>query len=159
MSLFPLIIYFLLGTSKQITIGAIAIVSLLTGEVIERMTQDYKFHYQNSMSVANGSFHVMLNQTNNKPPLDESVLVAYRITVACALSFLVGIVQIILGLSGLGIIASYFSDTFVSAYTCAGAFVVLTSQLKHILGIKNLRKFVGSFKIPRVRRSVSKLLF
>ena len=40
-SLFPSVIYFLLGTSHHISIGTMAITSLMTGAVVERQIQNY----------------------------------------------------------------------------------------------------------------------
>lgn len=56
-----------------------------------------------------------------------------------------------LGFSGLGIITSYFSDTFISSYTCASAIHVINSQIKDLFGIPNTTKFNGILNVPRVR--------
>ena len=163
MSLFPLLIYFFLGTSKQISINAIAIVSMLSGEVIEKMVQEFRYELivsQNNVSSI-GSYQMLRGfdiksvledgMIGNKSIIDDGAVESYRLAVACSLAFLVGIIQIILGLSGLGIIATYFSDTFVSAYTCASAFIVLISQIKSILGLNGkIKRFVGPFKTPKV---------
>lgn len=172
MSLFPLLIYFFLGTSKQITINAIAIVSMLSGEVIERMVHEFRYEmivsHNNVTSI--GPYQ-MLNgldlksameagMIGNKSIIDDGAVESYRLSVACSLAFLVGVIQIVLGLSGLGIIATYFSDTFVSAYTCASAFIVLISQLKSILGLSSkIKRFVGPFKTPKVSSFFLPLLF
>ena len=47
-------------------------------------------------------------------------------------------------------LVSYFSDTFISGYTCASAFHVVTSQIKELLGLRNVKKYDGIFKIPKV---------
>lgn len=49
-----------------------------------------------------------------------------------------------------GVLSSFFSDTFVSSYTCGSAIHVLASQLKDLFGIKNVTKYEGIFKIPKV---------
>ena len=39
---------------------------------------------------------------------------------------------------------------YLGGYTCASAFHVVASQLKELLGLKNLIKYDGLFKIPKV---------
>lgn len=60
-----------------------------------------------------------------------------------------------MGLLGVGtFLTSYFSDTFISGYTCASAFHVVTSQVKELFGLTNLKKFDGIFKIPKVNHLI-----
>ena len=87
--------------------GGIAVASLLSGGVIDRMTAS-----------AFDDRPMMLNGTLSNATVSEAVARdKYRVVVACSLSLLVGIIQVIMGFSGLGIITSYFSDTFISSYT------------------------------------------
>lgn len=55
-----------------------------------------------------------------------------------------------MGIFGLGIVSSYFSQTFISGYTTGSAIQVLTSQIKDVFGLKGLNKYNGAFKIPLV---------
>jgi MFS superfamily sulfate permease-like transporter len=90
-----------------------------------------------------------LSNKNNKNYND--LIVDYRLDLACCLTFLVGLIQLLMGILGIGrILSSYFSDTFISGYTCASAFHVVTSQIKELLGLKNVKKFDGIMKIPKV---------
>ena len=76
-SFFPLIIYAIFGTCRHLAIGAIAIVSLLTGSVIDSMVNSY------------GPF-----PNPNGNGTDTDALNAFKIKVACSLSLLVGIIQV-----------------------------------------------------------------
>ena len=58
----------------------------------------------------------------------------------------------LLGMSGLGILTTYFSDTFISSYTCASAIHVIKSQVKELFGIKNAIRFSGIMNIPLVKK-------
>jgi MFS superfamily sulfate permease-like transporter len=81
----------------------------------------------------------------------NDLIADYRLDLACCLTFLVGLIQLLMGILGIGrILSSYFSDTFISGYTCASAFHVVTSQIKELLGLKNVKKFDGIMKIPKV---------
>lgn len=70
-SFFPVLIYGIFGTSRHLAIGSIAIVSLLTGSVV------------NNMMITNGT------QITDTDALNE-----YKFKVACSLSLLVGILQV-----------------------------------------------------------------
>lgn len=50
----------------------------------------------------------------------------------------------------LGLVATYMSEYLVSGFTSGVAIHVVTSQMKHILGI-NVPRHNGVFKIIRVR--------
>jgi MFS superfamily sulfate permease-like transporter len=58
-------------------------------------------------------------------------------------------------LTGLGIVTSYFSDAFISAYTSSSAVHVLVSQLKDLLGLKHTIRYNGAFKIPKTLYDVA----
>lgn len=144
MSVFPILIYTILGTSRHLTTGAVAIVSLLTGSAIDK-------------AILNSNISALYHNRTDKT-YDEFVA-DYRLSLACSLAFLVGLVQLIMGLLGVGkVLTSYFSDTFISGYTCASAFHVLTSQIKELLGLRNLKKYDGLFKIPKVNKNLFNLI-
>lgn len=81
------------------------------------------------------------NQTNTE---------LIRVEVATSLALLVGLIQFIMGLTGLGVLTSFFSDTFISSYTCGSAVHVIVSQVKDIFGIKKAAKYEGPLKVPKV---------
>ena len=83
----------------------------------------------------------------------DQLISEYRVSVACSLALLVGCIQFIMGLSGLGVVTAFFSDTFSSSYTCGSAVHVLVSQIKDLLGIKRANKYEGPLKIPKVNYS------
>ena len=59
-----------------------------------------------------------------------------RVMVAMALSFLSGIIQIVLGILHVGFVTRYLSDAIVNGFTCGAAFHVVVSQINTLLGIK-----------------------
>ena len=90
MSFFPVVIYAIFGTSRQLVPGAVAIVSLLTGGAIDKIMLDGE---RTASILATGR---ALNQT------DEDTLAAARVSLACSLALLVGIIQLLMGVFGLG---------------------------------------------------------
>lgn len=79
-SFFPILIYGIFGTSRHLAIGSIAIVSLLTGSVVD------------SMVASHGP--VVTALVNGTQVQDTAALNAFKFTVVSALSLLVGIIQV-----------------------------------------------------------------
>ncbi len=98
----PLVIYALLGTSRQLAVGPAAMVSLLTAAGIGL--------------VANG---------------DSSNYLA----LAVSLAFLVGLMQVALGIFKLGNLVNFLSQPVISGFTSAAAIIIGLSQVNHLLGI------------------------
>uniref|UniRef100_A0A673YS11 STAS domain-containing protein n=1 Tax=Salmo trutta TaxID=8032 RepID=A0A673YS11_SALTR len=94
---FPVIVYFFLGTSRHISVGAFPVLSLMVGA---GLTSDEQ-----------------------------------RVMVAASVTFLMGIMQLAMGLLQVGFIVMYLSDTLVSGFTTAAAVHILVSQLKFVLGL------------------------
>ncbi|XP_062862352.1 solute carrier family 26 member 3, tandem duplicate 2 [Trichomycterus rosablanca] len=114
---FPVIIYFFLGTSRHISVGAFPVLSLMVGSVVTRLIPDEGPH-------ANITGLEGLN-------IDDK-----RAIVSASLTFLIGIFQLGMGLLQVGFIVIYLSDTLVSGFTTASAVHIFISQLKFIFGLK-----------------------
>tara|TARA_R110000868_G_scaffold44131_4_gene147743 strand:- start:2395 stop:4122 length:1728 start_codon:yes stop_codon:yes gene_type:complete len=56
------------------------------------------------------------------------------ITMAIFLAFMVGSIQLILGLLKMGFLVNFLSKPVISGFTSAAALVIIFSQLKHLLG-------------------------
>ncbi|KAJ8261818.1 hypothetical protein GJAV_G00158770 [Gymnothorax javanicus] len=59
-----------------------------------------------------------------------------RVVVAASTTFLMGIMQLTMGVFQVGFIVMYLSDTLVSGFTTAAAVHILVSQLKFVLGLE-----------------------
>ncbi|KAM6986270.1 chloride anion exchanger-like [Aplochiton taeniatus] len=113
---FPVIIYFFLGTSRHISVGAFPVLSLMIGAVVTRLVPD-------DAPPANITGFEGLTR-------DEQ-----RVVVAASVTFLMGIMQLAMGLFQVGFIVMYLSDTLVSGFTTAAAIHILVSQLKFVFGL------------------------
>jgi SulP family sulfate permease len=60
------------------------------------------------------------------------------IVLALTLGFLVGAIQLAIGVSRLGRLAHYISHSVVVGFTSGAAFLIAASQLKHFLGLKEV---------------------
>ncbi|WP_282162242.1 SulP family inorganic anion transporter [Ulvibacterium marinum] len=101
-SLVPVLVYVFLGTSRQLSVGPVAMDSLL---------------------VAAGLGALSITGLEN------------YIAMAVFMAFLVGAIQLILGLLRMGFLVNFLSKPVISGFTSAAALIIIFSQLKHLLGI------------------------
>ena len=69
------------------------------------------------------------------------------ITLAITLAFLIGVYQLLLGLSRMGSLVNFVSHTVILGFTAGAALLIATSQIKHVLGIPLERGggFIGTW--------------
>ncbi|CAL8367971.1 unnamed protein product [Lota lota] len=124
-SLYPVLIYFIFGTSRHISIGTFAVISIMVGSVTEKFGPDSLFE--------------VVNGTNGTAEVDIEARDAYRVQIACAVTAVVGVLQILFGLVRFGFVVTYLSEPLVRGYTTAVALQVLLSQLKYVIGVNTTR--------------------
>ncbi|CAL8242611.1 unnamed protein product [Merluccius merluccius] len=134
-SFYPVFLYTFFGTSRHISVGTFAVMSLMIGGVVVREAPDSMF----PLPAANSS------NTSSLDPVDPVDLVdlvardAHRVQVAVALTTLVGLIQLLLGVLRLGFVAIFLTEPLVRGFTTAAAVHVCISQLKYLLGVKTPR--------------------
>lgn len=101
-SLMPQVVYAFMGSSRQLSVGPVAMDSLL---------------------VALGLGALSLSGVNE------------YIAMAILLAFMMGVVQLILGIAKMGFLVNFLSKPVISGFTSAAAIIIGMSQLKHLLGI------------------------
>uniref|UniRef100_A0A3B3YZC8 STAS domain-containing protein n=1 Tax=Poecilia mexicana TaxID=48701 RepID=A0A3B3YZC8_9TELE len=120
-SFYPVLIYFIFGTSKHISIGTYAVMSVMIGGVVDRLAPDSDFEFWN-------------NVTNNSD-IDFASRDQERVRIAVAVTFISGLFQILLGLVQFGFVVTYLSEPLVRGYTTGAAIHVIVSQLKYAFGL------------------------
>ncbi len=100
-SLVPVLMYALLGTSRGLGVGPVAMDSLL---------------------VAAGLGAIATIGPDN------------YIAMAILLAFMVGCIQLSLGLMRMGFLVNFLSKPVISGFTSGAALIIMGSQLKHLLG-------------------------
>ncbi|NXG84620.1 S26A3 protein, partial [Stercorarius parasiticus] len=110
---FPVLVYFIFGTSRHISVGPFPVLSLMVGGVVTRLVPDD--------SAANST-------STNISSIDEE-----RVMVAASVTFLSGVFQLLLGMFQFGFIVIYLSQSLISGFTTAAAIHVVVSQLKFML--------------------------
>ncbi|XP_047231570.1 solute carrier family 26 member 6 isoform X2 [Girardinichthys multiradiatus] len=141
-SLYPVLVYFIFGTSRHISVGTFAVISIMVGSVTERLAPDSNF---------------IVNGTNGTESLNVSERDSYRVQIACSLTVLTGIFQILLGVVRFGFVVTYLSEPLIRGYTTASACHVCVSQLKYLFGVTPTR-FTGPFSIIYTVVEIFKLL-
>uniref|UniRef100_A0A336MP87 CSON003030 protein n=1 Tax=Culicoides sonorensis TaxID=179676 RepID=A0A336MP87_CULSO len=121
MAFFPVLAYFIFGTSRHNSMGTFAVISLMVGKSVLRLSTPVDHHTSNStdLFVPNGDIETY-----------------DPVQVATALCFVVGMIQFVMYLLQLGVASALLSETLVSGFTTGAAIQVLTSQIKDLLGIK-----------------------
>ncbi|KAM4022958.1 solute carrier family 26 member 6-like [Anomaloglossus baeobatrachus] len=117
-SFFPVFVYSVFGTSRHVSVGSFAVVSIMIGSVTESL-------------VPNDNFISGINET----VIDTVARDKARVELVAAITLMVGLFQLILGLVQFGFVVTYLSEPLVRGYTTAATIHVTVSQLKHILGL------------------------
>ncbi|TNN56931.1 Solute carrier family 26 member 10 [Liparis tanakae] len=125
-SFFPVVLYMFFGTGRHVSTGTFAVVSLMTGSVVEQLVP------------------TPLEMNSSSPEAAE--FEAQRIGVASAVALLSGIIM-------LGFLSTYLSEPIVKAFTSAAAFHVTVSQLQSMLGLR-LPRHTGTFSLFKTLASV-----
>lgn len=149
-SFFPVIIYFFFGTSRHISIGTFAVACLMMGSAIEKGLKSPNVHIITTCVNVTSSVTPVSNLTNETVQQlslscsdnTESV----KLQIAMAVTFMVGLIQLVMGLTRLGFVTTYLSDPLISGFTTGAACHVFTSQIKHVFGISTDR-YSGAFKL------------
>lgn len=130
-SFYPVLLYTFFGTSRHVSVGTFAVISLMIGGVVVREAPD-------SMFVMNG--------TNASSVIDEVSRDQRRVQVAVVFTTMTGAIQIILGLLRFGFVSIYLSEPLVRGFTTAAAVHVVVSQLKYLLGVRT-KRFSGALSV------------
>ncbi|XP_042304967.1 solute carrier family 26 member 10-like isoform X2 [Sceloporus undulatus] len=120
------------------TLGTFAVVSLMTGSVVERLVPEPL-------------------QSNSTVPGEAALLEGQRIGVAAAMAFLVGLLMIVMFTLHLGFLSTYLSEPVIKAFTSGAALHVVVSQLQSLLGLP-LPRPDGCFAIFQTLSSVVEAL-
>ncbi|CAI5456090.1 unnamed protein product [Caenorhabditis angaria] len=131
-SLFPGLIYMIFGSSRHVSLGVFAIISLMCGSCNIRVSQEIMDKY---------------NLTSIEDRQEISV------EIVKSLGLLVGCFQILLGLIKADYLISYLSDQIVVGFTTGAACHVFTAQLNKMLGV-SLPRHTGFGKLFRIYRDL-----
>ncbi|XP_056587114.1 sulfate anion transporter 1 [Triplophysa dalaica] len=142
-SFFSNIIYFFMGTSRHVSVGIFSLMSLMIGQVVDRevylagfdLSEDIK---QNAFDGLNGTGEINTTVVNLKMlGLNmECGKECYAISIATAVTFLVGVYQVLMAVFRLGFVSVYLSAPMLDGFATGASCTILTVQAKYLLGLK-----------------------
>lgn len=139
MAFFPVLVYFLLATSRHASLGTFAVISIMVSKTVQ------------THSNLSGSATTVINSTSTMS--GEAVITkvgtATPLEVITALSLMVGFIHLLMFACRLGALSTLLSEPLVSGFTTGAAVHVFVNQLKDILGVQ-VERFKGPFKIVYV---------
>ncbi|XP_028273709.1 sulfate anion transporter 1 isoform X2 [Parambassis ranga] len=145
-SFYANIIYFLMGTSRHVSVGIFSLMSLMVGQVVDREVFLAGFDLNEdstSSSASNNVFNGTLgtNITEGKVYTVELMGMQcgkeyYAISVAAAVTFLAGVYQVMMAVFRLGFVSVYLSSPMLDGFATGASFTILTVQAKYLLGLK-----------------------
>uniref|UniRef100_A0A8C6K1A7 SLC26A/SulP transporter domain-containing protein n=1 Tax=Melopsittacus undulatus TaxID=13146 RepID=A0A8C6K1A7_MELUD len=135
---FPVLVYFIFGTSRHISVGPFPVLSLMVGGTVVRLVPD--------------------DSTGNGTSIDISAINEERVMVAASVTFLSGIFQLLLGILQFGFIVIYLSQSLISGFTTAAAVHVVVSQLKFMLQLSTLKSIFSQITDTNITDLVTSLI-
>ncbi|XP_066129080.1 sulfate transporter isoform X1 [Saccopteryx bilineata] len=132
-SFFASFIYFLLGTSRHISVGIFGILCLMIGEVVDRELHKAGYdtaHIDPSLRMVSDG-----NRSLSQTPDSICNRSCYAIRVGSTVTFMAGVYQVAMGFFQVGFVSVYLSDALLSGFVTGASFTILTSQAKYLLGL------------------------
>ncbi|XP_076861086.1 pendrin [Brachyhypopomus gauderio] len=123
---FPILPYFILGTSRHLSVGPFPVTCLMVGAVVLQLAPDTNFMVPGNSTSLNGTVAMVVNVTARD---------AERLSIAISMTVLIGVFQFCMGVAQIGWLVRYLSDPLVGGFTTAAALQVVVSQLKIIFNV------------------------
>ncbi len=137
---FHCLIYFFLGTSRHLSPGTYAIISLMI------LTSTNKYEGKLFPTTSDN------NATYQNPDFISNDPIEARVLISTVLSMSSGIIMLLMGIFHFGFVTKFLSDAIVGGLSVGAVFQVIISQVKVILGIK-LNPLTVPFVFAGVRYS------
>ncbi|XP_054156044.1 solute carrier family 26 member 6-like isoform X2 [Oppia nitens] len=134
-SFFPALIYSFMGSSRHASIGTFAIVSLMTGSIINEMnaSNDNPLVMTAAAAAINETI-IGSTATTTAASIGGQRLYS-NIEMASMIALLIGAYQLLFGIFRMGFISVYMSEQLISSFITASSFYVLTSQIGYMSGL------------------------
>ncbi|KAM4807542.1 sulfate anion transporter 1 [Rhinophrynus dorsalis] len=141
-SFFANIIYFIMGTSRHVSVGIFSLISLMVGQVVDREVQLAGFDLDDDAVYKASNFNMTEMNVTTSVNISLGVLdiecgkECYAISVAAILTFTAGIYQLLMGVFRLGFLSIYLSEPMLDGFATGASLTILTAQVKYLLGLK-----------------------
>ena len=130
--------------------GTMPIISILISNVVEVQVERFSPSIQGNVSLLNGT-----DSISDEAASEE--LANFKVSIAMAVTFIVGAMQIVMGFLRLGVLASFMSMPFIAGFMAGASMHIYTSQIPFCLGI-SVPKQIGIFKFFKLWYSILKSL-
>eukprot|EP00040_Diaphanoeca_grandis_P005509 m.33141 g.33141 ORF g.33141 m.33141 type:complete len:791 (-) comp16766_c0_seq1:275-2647(-) len=131
-----LFVYALMGTSKDITNGPTALMSLIVVHGLPHLP--HPPHDETTNTTMYNPCHDVANLNSTYCCQDGEDFLCTPVNMAIALSLATGIIQIGLGLLNFGGLIDFIAFPVLNGFTTAAAVKIFSSQVKHIFGLSNI---------------------
>lgn len=143
-SFYANIIYFLMGTSRHVSVGIFSLMSLMVGQVVDKELFAAGFDLtEESKTSGSDVLNATMDSNFSTWPHHSVELLGvqcgkecYAISIASALTFLAGIYQVMMAVFQLGFVSVYLSAPMLDGFATGASFTILTVQAKYLLGLK-----------------------
>ncbi|XP_066502074.1 sulfate anion transporter 1 [Hoplias malabaricus] len=143
-SFFANIIYFILGTSRHVSVGIFSLMSLMVGQVVDREVYlaGFDLSDESKQIPLGGGWNITEVSSKTATNFTISALnmecgkECYAISIAAALTFLAGIYQVLMAVFRLGFVSVYLSAPMLDGFATGASCTILTVQAKYLLGLK-----------------------
>ena len=155
-SLFPVVVYSFLASSKHVSMGTFAVMSIVVNVPIMRLVSNPPPFVSEQSGPTNSS----LSSNDSKPTVTSGGRVfvidgvtwteeEYRVAIATVLALLAGLFQCAGGVLRLGFLTSYLSEPMVTGFNTGASIYVVVSQLSYVVGYK-VPTQIGTFQLLKV---------
>ncbi|XP_036056429.1 LOW QUALITY PROTEIN: sulfate anion transporter 1 [Onychomys torridus] len=136
-SFFANLIYFLMGTSRHVNVGIFSLLCLMVGQVVDRELQSAGFDpSQDSLGPMDNGTTLHNSTTTLVLGLQDCGRDCHAIQIATALTLVTGLYQVLMGVLRLGFVSTYLSQPLLDGFAMGASVTILTSQAKHLLGVR-----------------------
>ncbi|XP_029025266.1 sulfate anion transporter 1 [Betta splendens] len=141
-SFYANIIYFLMGTSRHVSVGIFSLMSLMVGQVVDKHMFMAGFDLSED-SKASGDLNGSADANLTAGHLHTVELMGvqcgkecYAISTAAALTFIAGVYQVLMAVFRLGFVSVYLSGPMLEGFASGASVTILTVQVKYLLGLR-----------------------
>lgn len=134
-SFFANLIYFFMGSSRHVNVGIFSLLCLMVGQVVDRELQLAGFDLSQD-AVGPRENSSTLNSSAATLGLQGCGKDCYAIRIATALTLVAGLYQVLMGVLRLGFVSTYLSQPLLDGFAMGASVTILTSQVKHLLGVR-----------------------
>uniref|UniRef100_A0A670YDX2 Solute carrier family 26 member 1 n=2 Tax=Elapidae TaxID=8602 RepID=A0A670YDX2_PSETE len=127
-SFFANIIYFLMGTSRHVSVGIFSLLSLMVGQV-----QGVGDQAHLNFTVYNFTLGVTNNEYNLKYHKDRNI---FPLNIPSSVDLIWFFLQVLMGIFHLGFVSVYLSEPVLDGFATGASLTILTAQVKYLIGIK-----------------------